>query len=211
MDRHTRRAPVALLVTAVMVAAVLGGCPKQSTYGGGPVPPPVDGPEIESPPVEITPVEATPAPDFTLPAAGGGEVRLADYRGKVLVLDFWATFCTGCVKALPAYQALVDSWDPERVAYLGISLDDSVGQIEAFLQTRPELKLPMALGSEEVVQDYLGGRRTLPSARVIDADGMIRYAFSTDEQPARVKAAVAALLTEPVTEQPLTDTVEQDE
>lgn len=201
MNRETWCTAAALLATT-LVTMMLGGCPSSPPGDGAAMLPPA-GEETapESPEVEITPVEPTPAPDFTLPVVGGGEVSLADYRGRVLVLDFWATWCTGCVKELPAYQALVDEWDPERVAYLGISLDDSIEQIEAFLKTRPELRLTMALADEATVEAYLGRRRTLPSARVIDPQGMIRYAFSAGEQPARVRAAVEALLSEAATEE----------
>ncbi len=197
----------AVLPAVMAVTMLLGGCPAPPTTDEGGMPPPSEGAtQAQPPPVEITPIEPTPAPDFTLPRVGGGEVSLSDYEGKILVLDFWATWCTGCVKELPAYQALVDSWDPERVAYLGIALDDSIEQVEAFLKTRPDLKLPMALADEGTAQAYLGARRTLPSARVIDAQGMIRYSFSGDEQPARVQAAVEALLSGPVTVESTADT-----
>lgn len=203
---------VALLVAMTALPVALGGCPRESTSGEGPVVPPTNTEQVEAPPVEVTPIEPVAASAFTLPLAGGGEVSLSDYEGKILVLDFWATWCTGCVKELPAYQELVESWDSDRVAYLGISLDDSLGQIEAFLKTRRDLsKLTMALADEGTAQAYLGGRRTLPSARVIDARGMIRYSFSTGEQPAKVKAAVEALLSEPMSEAPPTDAVEPGE
>jgi peroxiredoxin len=205
MNGDARRR-AAILPAIMAVTILLGGCPAPPATDEGGMPPPEGETQAQLPPVEITPIEPTPAPDFTLPRVGGGEVSLRDYEGKLLVLDFWATWCSGCVKELPAYQALVDSWDPERVAYLGIALDDSLEQVEAFLKTRPDLKLPMALADERTAQAYLGARRTLPSARVIDGEGMIRYAFSGGEQPARVKAAVEALLREPGSAEPTADT-----
>jgi thiol-disulfide isomerase/thioredoxin len=144
---------------------------------------------------EIKEVESpAAAPDFTVPLVSGGEAKLADYQGKILVLDFWATWCVGCVEELPDYQALYESWDTEKVAYIGMSLDGDASTVAAFLEGRPEITLPMAIAPPEVVDAYIP-RRTLPSSRVIDASGVLRYEF-TGPGAEKVGAAVEALLAE---------------
>ncbi len=146
--------------------------------------------------VEIEEAEARPAPEFALQTAGGGTASLSDYEGKVLILDFWATWCTGCVEDLPEYQAMYDAWDHERVEYLGVSLDSSIEVVEAFMESREELSLPMALGDDEMIDAYLGRRRTIPAVRVIDGEGMIRHEFGPGPSANQVGAAVERLLAE---------------
>ncbi len=185
-----------VLLVAIAAALALAGCSDRQAGGGEvEVLRPEGGPEPGGV-VEIEEAEARPAPEFTLAAAGGGEVSLSDYAGKALILDFWATSCTGCVEELPEFQALYDSWDHEKVEYLGVSLDSSIEVVEAFMASREELSLPMALGDDAMIDAYLGRRRTIPAARVIDGEGMIRYEFGPGPSTDQVGAAVERLLAE---------------
>ena len=152
---------------------------------GGPAAPAVDVADVGG---------GEPAADFTLPLVGGGEASLGDYAGKVLVIDFWATWCGACVAELPDYQEMYDAWDHDRVEYLAVSLDTDLGVIDAWLEGRPELSLPMALGTEEMLDAYLGGRRTIPAQRVIGPEGTIVAEFGPQAEPADIAAAVDALL-----------------
>ena len=181
--RMPRRLEVLLVV--LVVPLLIAGCPETIYEEDMPEPPEAPAPLAE-------PEEA---PDFTVPLAHDGEASLADYEGKILVLDFWATWCTSCVRELPDYQELYEMWDQDEVEYLGMSLDSDMAVIEAFLEQRDDLTLPMALTPEETVDAYLGTRRTLPSSRVIDRDGMIRYEF-TGPASEQVRFAVEALLEE---------------
>lgn len=199
---------VAMLLSGLIV--ISGGCGERAAIEDTTrVPEPDEVGEPDQPP-DVEQVEAgQQAYEFTAPLAGGGEASLSDYEGKILVLDFWATWCASCVAELPEYQRLYDSWDREQVEYLGLSSDPDVSTIEAFLQGRPELTLPMALADNETVDAFLGARRTLPSSRVIDREGFVRYEF-TGPAADRVAVAVETLLAED--EAPATDaeeTVEQ--
>ncbi len=197
MKRNYRRTiGMMLLLGALVTAALLVGCPNEGRDVA------VAPEAIDSPPAEVTEsielpeMEPTPAPDFTLEAPGGTQVSLEDFRGKILVLDFWATWCSGCIKEMPKYQELYQSWDHDRVAYLGVSLDSSIEVVEAFLERRDDLSLPMALGDEAMLDAYLGERRTIPAARIIDADGMLRYKFGPGPSADKVRVAVERLLAE---------------
>ncbi len=175
------------MIAAGIVAAVatLAGCPQAQP------------PDIGT----ITPIETTeepaalePAPDFKLVKAGGGEATLADYEGKILVLDFWATACGGCIKDMPNYQALYDGWDHDKVEYLGISIDTRIEIIEGFVE-RKGLTLPMALADSETQTAYLGdGVALIPQARVIDADGMMRAVLGPNDASAKNAGEVVAEL-----------------
>jgi len=192
------RGSLALLIGLVVVAALLlAGCPtphatSQTSYG------PQDfveaGEDSAAEPAPVAETDPQPAPDFTLKTPEGGEVSLADYEGKILVLDFWATNCTGCIEEMPEFKALYDAWDHDRVEYLAVSLDTSIEVIEKFREDRPDLDLPMALADDRMLEDYLGGRLAIPQSRVIGPDGLIRYKFGPGPSAKQVAAAVEALL-----------------
>lgn len=175
-----------ILTLAMLISLVMAGCPQEAPEEFTMV----DNADLieDEPQVVIEEAGGEPAPDFTVPLAGGGEASLSDYEGRILVLDFWATWCTACVRELPDYQDLHDRWAENEVQYLGMSLDSEMGLVEAFLDRREDLTLQMALAPEETIEAYLGARRTLPASRVIDASGVIRYEF---QGPATEKVGYA--------------------
>jgi peroxiredoxin len=185
-----------VLALAVGTLAVLGGCNEQPMVEDTTTVPEMDtayegedeGPDIRE--VE----EGKPAPDFTAPLADGGQVSLSDYEGKVLVLDFWATWCAACVEELPEYQELYEGWDKEKVGYIAMSADGDLSTVQAFLEGHPEWTMPFAVPSDEVLEAYLP-TRTLPSSRVIDQDGIVRYEFKGPAAE-KVEEAVNRLLEE---------------
>ena len=68
--------------------------------------------------------ERKPAPDFALQDATGKTVKIEDYRGKVVLLDFWATWCTGCKKEIPWFSEFQTTYGEKGFAVVGVSLDE---------------------------------------------------------------------------------------
>ena len=115
------------------------------------------------------------APEFSLTGIDGRPVRLADYRGRFLVVDFWATWCEPCVAQVPALKAAVKELtaDP-RFAVVGMSLDESAAPVTAFAGEHG-VTWPQALltnqWSSEVAKAY--SVRSVPSLWLIGPDGKV--------------------------------------
>jgi cytochrome c biogenesis protein CcmG/thiol:disulfide interchange protein DsbE len=123
----------------------------------------------------VTPEAVTkgesPAPDFSLVNAKGGNIKLSDYRGKVVIVDFWATWCPPCRKGIPDLIDIKKQYG-DAVAIIGISVDtDSKGEVVPFIQ-RMGINYPIVYSTPEVVQAY-GGIDGIPTSFVVDKSGKI--------------------------------------
>jgi thiol-disulfide isomerase/thioredoxin len=118
-----------------------------------------------------SPLVGQPAPQFELPLYSGGNVSLADLRGKVVVLDFWATWCRPCVESMPRVEAIAAKHADRGVVLYAINVDDPPETIAKFLESHP-VRAPIALGSQDVSRDY--EVRYIPQVVVIDRKGVVR-------------------------------------
>jgi peroxiredoxin len=112
-----------------------------------------------------------PAPDFNLPLIDGGQLRLSSYRGKVVLLDFWATWCLPCREETPQFVDLQQKYGGEGLQIIGVSMDDSIDPVRPFYQ-QFHMNYPVAMGTADVGSAY-GGVLGLPIAFLIDRDGRI--------------------------------------
>jgi len=118
----------------------------------------------------------TMAPDFTLQDINGKSVSLKDFRGKVVFIDFWATWCPPCVASSPKVEELSHDYAAKGVEVLSISLDDSAESVRAFAE-RKKLKNRMLMaGSSGVDVHYqING---IPSFFLIDQQGHVVAGWS---------------------------------
>lgn len=113
-----------------------------------------------------------PAPAFTLPTASGGALSFDSLKGKVTLVDFWATWCGPCVKAMPGVQKLHDAYAAQGLAVVGISIDDEgVKKVGPFLaKSKVKYTYPIAIDNADVWKAW--GVRSLPTM-VLVKDGQI--------------------------------------
>ena len=111
------------------------------------------------------------APDFSLPDLSGQPLSLASYRGKVVLLDFWATWCDPCRDEIPRFIELQRKYGAEGLQVLGVSMDDSPEPVRAFYQ-KFRMNYPVVMGNAKI-GDLYGGILGLPVAFLIDREGRI--------------------------------------
>lgn len=112
-----------------------------------------------------------PAPDFTLPLLDGGQLRLSSYRGKVVLLDFWATWCVPCREEIPHFVELQQKYGDRGLQIIGVSMDDSPDPVRPFYQ-QFHMNYPVVMGTADTGSAY-GGVLGLPIAFLIDREGRI--------------------------------------
>jgi peroxiredoxin len=116
---------------------------------------------------------AARAPDFTLPAVGGANLRLQEQRGRVVLVNFWATWCGPCRVEMPHLNRLYEKYRAAGFVLLGVNIDDEPRKA-ADLAAKLGLRFPVLLDSEKKVS-RLYDLSAMPSTVLIDRDGRVRY------------------------------------
>ncbi len=132
------------------------------------------GPSDEAAPLpasaETAAGAAATAPAFELPLVGGGTASLAQYRGQVVMLNFWATWCGPCKREIPDFIELQREYAEKGFTILGVALDEPAA-VEQFMKANA-LNYPVLLGDDNISAAY-GGIRSIPTTLLIDREGTI--------------------------------------
>lgn len=165
-DHYARARTEALIHTLAIAAAVLAGAlafPLAARSSTSPVT-----------------VGAT-APDFTLKALDGRNLRLSEYRGDVVVLTFWASWCGACRAALEAANAFAAAQGKDGAVVLGVSLDGDAARARSVAESLA-LKYPTLVDARQAV-GRLYDIDALPLTLVVDRDGIVRGEWSDGVAP----------------------------
>jgi thiol-disulfide isomerase/thioredoxin len=146
---------------------------------------------------------ATLAPDLTLTNLEGKAHSLAEYRGKIVVLNFWATWCLPCREEMPMLSKLAAKYDEKNVAFLAASIDDPQTQpkISRFLEKK-KITLPVFTGAtpETLKQFSLG--EIVPATLILDRDGAVAFGIEGEASKKDISSRLDWLLSECSTKQP---------
>ena len=113
-------------------------------------------------------------PDFSAKDLQGREISSADLRGKVLLVDFWATWCQPCEKEMPGYQKLVDRYGSRGFAVVGLKFDTMKDLEDPILFAKKiGVRYPLAVATDDLKQKF-GGIEGLPTTMLYDRRGILR-------------------------------------
>lgn len=132
------------------------------------------------------------APDFTLKNEKGVPVKLSDYKGKVIVLDFWATWCHGCKTEIPWYMEFQEKYQSKGLSVIGVSMDDDGWKsVKPYLEKNP-INYSIVIGNPALAKIY--GVEAMPVTLPIDRNGNIAATHSGMVDKASFEAEIQSLL-----------------
>ena len=189
---------IATLLMALVVFAC-SGCGKEqpsSQKTTATAEPPITEPA--PPPPSTTSSDLQKAADFTLTSIDGQTVKLSDYRGKVIILDFWATWCPPCRMEIPHFNELVELYGERGLVVLGVSMDRGGANVVKQFKQDNLVNYPVAMddgATSERYQQYLPSQEQggIPFTFVIDRNGNIREQYVGYREKPVFEAAITPL------------------
>ena len=137
-----------------------------------------------------------PAAGFSLKTVQGGSVQLFSLKGKVVLLDFWATWCPPCRAEIPHFKELYGQYRGKGLEVIGVALDEGGEKDVAPFVKQNQMDYPVtATGSQELAQDY-GGVRGIPTTFLIDKQGKIAKKYIGYQEKQVFEKEIQALLAE---------------
>ena len=176
MSTLSRRIRLPLCTLLLLGLGLLAGCgekPDNVPANADRPAPANSGPAIFDPEglAEVNKDLPIPAPDFKVATLEGNEFTLADQRGKVVLVNFWATWCGPCVIEIPDLQRLYNEYGDEGLTVLGVSVEDGDVDLVRDFVAMYEMTYPVAISMD--LTEQFGGVYGLPTTFVIDKEGQI--------------------------------------
>ncbi len=144
---------VLIILSLLVLIAILGGCGSFST----PLPA-LDG--------------TTPVPDITLPTPDGETLSLSDYRGQVIFLNFWGTYCPPCVAEMPELQAVYQELEGQDFVLIGLNAEEKPETVQAFIEENG-ITFPIIISDDATINPQYQLKH-MPTTWFIDKHGILR-------------------------------------
>lgn len=149
----------------------------------------------------LTDFRGKPAPAFTLTSLDGKKVSLADYKGKAVLVNFWATWCAPCKLEMPWFINFENEYGSQGFVVLGVTQDDAPKDEIRKFATKMGINYPVLIGGDDIGKAY-GGVEYLPTSFYVGRDGkvvaQVAGLVSKDEVEANIKKALAEGAAAPV-------------
>ena len=159
-----------LLAAAVVILALLTACTSREKEAASP----------------------DAAPDFTLKDLSGKDVKLSDYKGRVVIIEFWATWCPPCRTSIPALEKLHKTYSSKGLTILAVSMDDGDwDRVRDFCKER-NITYTVLQGTDQVSTKYTV--RMIPTTYLVDRQGMIQKRYIGEMNEERIEKDIQALL-----------------
>ena len=156
---------------SVLLAALSIGCSSSSRSAR--IVPGMPNIEDETPSAPVKPTKSRKlAPDFELKDVNGHTVKLSDYRGKVVLLDFWATWCGPCKIEIPWFKEFERQNKDKGFAVIGVAMDDEGWDVVKPFAQQLAINYRLVVGDDELAKQF-GGVDALPTTFLIDREGRI--------------------------------------
>lgn len=139
------------------------------------------------------PQAGKPAPAWELKDVDGKPVKSADFKGKVVVLDFWATWCPPCRAEIPSFVALQKQYGQDGLQVVGVSLDEKGPAVVKPFMKKMGINYPVVMGTPAVTDAY-GGIEGIPTTFIIDREGRIVSRHTGLESKATFEKEIKPLL-----------------
>jgi peroxiredoxin len=134
------------------------------------------------------------SPDITLPGIDGSELRLADYRGRPLLVTFWATTCAGCLREIPHLSSLYRELEPRGLEIIGIAMYYDPPDRVLAMRDRRDIPYPLALDIHADAARAFGDVRITPTTFLIAPDGRIVYHRTGELDPETLRSDIIRLM-----------------
>ena len=186
---HSRPSPALLLFLIFPLLGIIAALAMAlANPGPAAVTPPTPLPVA---PQQLSLVDK-PAPNFELKGLDGRSYRLSSYRGRVVFVNFWATWCEPCRRELPAFEQFAAAQGADGAAILAVNIGETPDQVAAFFEQYGVKALPVLLDDTLDVYGAYGIER-LPTTFVLDPAGTVRYKHLGEITAADLEAYVARL------------------